>query len=223
MMMTGNFRRRPNVHADLSGCPGARRVGRTGAGACASAPAAPTIVKVLSASVNNVDQWPDNIAFLSDWCRKKFYGNLRRNRVLMILQAIEEQYQTDNTKSEPIHSFNFGKLEIEHILPQAWDTHWPLPDTISREDRNWALHGIGNLTLISGSLNKELSHGPWTSDTSSISKSGGLGQHSKLELNARLLRDHPDVWDENAMQLRARKLFETAREIWPQSSDLLQN
>jgi uncharacterized protein with ParB-like and HNH nuclease domain len=187
------------------------------------APAAPTIVKALSESGNNADQWPDDTTFLSDWCRKKFYGNLRRNRVLMILQAIEEQYQIVNTKSEPVHNFNFGKLEIEHVLPQAWETHWTLPETISREDRNWALHGIGNLTLISGSLNKELSHGPWTSNSSSVSKSGGLAQHSKLELNARLLRDHPDFWDENAMQVRAKSLFEVAQLIWPQSSDFHKN
>lgn len=185
--------------------------------------AAPTIVKALSESGNNTDQWPDNTTFLSDWCRKKFYGNLRRNRVLMILQAIEEQYQTDNTKSEPVHNFNFGKLEIEHIMPQAWEAHWTLPETLSREDRNWALHGIGNLTLISGSLNKELSHGPWTSDSSLASKSDGLRQHSKLELNARILRDHPEIWDENTMQTRAKSLFEVAREIWPPSSDFLEN
>lgn len=178
-------------------------------------PAAPAILEALGESTGS-DRWPDDAAFQAEWCRKKFYGNLRRNRVLMILRAIEERYQREGTKSEPVLSFNFDELEIEHILPQAWETHWPLDESVTtREDRNWWLHGIGNLTLISGSLNKELSHGPWIAEEDAPSKRKGLHLHSKLELNARLLRNHPDVWDEAAMKVRAEALFDTARHIWP--------
>lgn len=178
-------------------------------------PAAPAILQALGESTGS-DRWPDDAAFQAEWCRKKFYGNLRRNRVLMILRAIEEHYQREGTKSEPVLSFNFDELEIEHILPQAWEAHWPLDETVTtREDRNWWLHGIGNLTLISGSLNKELSHGPWIAADDAASKRNGLQLHSKLELNARLLRDHAGAWDEAGMQARANALFATARQIWP--------
>ncbi|RYG86440.1 MAG: HNH endonuclease, partial [Alphaproteobacteria bacterium] len=107
------------------------------------------------------------------------------------------------------------------ILPRdAALTKRPMRFPCLREDRNWWLHGIGNLTLISGSLNKELSHGPWIAAGNAPSKRAGLQQHSKLDLNARLLRDHPDVWDEAAMKVRAESLFDTARHIWPAAAPL---
>lgn len=187
------------------------------AGVPADQPAAPAIVSALAEATGS-DRWPDDEAFQGEWSRKKFYGNLRRNRVLMILQAIEEHYQAESTKSEPM-TVKFDKLEIEHILPQGWDAHWPLDENITtRDDRNWSLHGIGNLTLISGALNKELSHGPWIAPGDAPSKSAGLRLHSKLDLNARLLRDHPEIWNEAAMKNRANTLFETARHIWPAGS-----
>lgn len=182
----------------------------------ADAPAAPALRAILSSSPTGADSWPDDDAFRSEWCRRKFYGTLRRNRVLMILRAIEERYQREHLKSEPVLAFNFDALEVEHILPQKWEANWPLTDTtVTREDRNVALHGIGNLTLISGSLNKELSHGPWIAQNGSPSKRKGLQDHSKLELNARLLRDHSDKWDEAGIRLRAETLFEAAKHVWP--------
>lgn len=190
------------------------------AGLPADQAAAPTVIAALATSPEGADGWPTDDQFVAEWSRRKFYGNLRRNRVLMILRAIEEQYQRDHLKTEPVITFNFDELEIEHILPRAWEAHWELGPTASRDERNWMLHGIGNLTLISGKLNKELSHGPWIAPEGQPSKQKGLRDHSKLELNARLLRDHPDVWDEETIKHRAQTLFTTASAVWPDATTL---
>jgi hypothetical protein len=188
----------------------------------ADSPAAPTLIASLAASPEGPDRWPGDDAFKSDWLNKKFYGNLRRNRVLMILRAIEEHYQRQALKSEPVLIFNFDKLEIEHIMPQTWDTHWPIHEpTTTREDRNWKMQGIGNLTLVSAALNKTLSHSPWTAPDGLPSKQAGLREHTKLELNARLLRDHPAEWNESTIAARAAALFEAATTTWPSPSDML--
>jgi hypothetical protein len=181
-------------------------------------PAAPAIAAALAEEDQGADLWPNDHTFEKEWCRRKFYGNLRRNRVLMILRAIEEQYQRENVKSEPVLAFNFEKLEVEHILPQAWEAHWPLPDPTGREERNWLLHSIGNLTLVGSSLNKDMSHGPWVAPEGTASKQQGLKEHSKLELNARLLRDHPANWNEATIQSRSENLFKAAAKIWPPAS-----
>ena len=179
------------------------------------APAAPAIIEALASSPEGPDRWPSDEAFKSDWLNKKFYGNIRRNRVLMILRAIEEHYQRQNVKSEPVLVFNFDKLEVEHIMPQKWEEHWPLDPHVAREDRNWKVQGIGNLTLVSAALNKGMSHGPWTAPDGKPSKRKGLLDHTKLELNARLLRDYPEHWDEDGVAKRAASLFEAAAAIWP--------
>lgn len=187
----------------------------------ADSPAAPALFAALSAAPEGPDRWPSDDAFRGDWLNKKFYGNLRRSRVLMILRAIEEQYQAQAHKSEPVLTFNFDKLEIEHIMPQTWDAHWPLNDpAVTREDRNWKVQGIGNLTLVSAALNKALSHGPWTAPEGKPSKQGGLRDHTKLELNARLLKDHPEEWNESAIAARAAVLFDAATAIWPSASEM---
>lgn len=183
-------------------------------------PAAPSVISELASSSEGTDVWPTDRDFRAEWIRRKFYGALRRSRVLMILRAIEEEYQLENTMSEPVFKFNFDVLEVEHILPRSWDDHWKLTDGLTRDERNWAIEGIGNLTLISGKLNKNLSNGPWLAPTGEPSKRNGLQDHSKLELNARLLKDNPAVWNEYTITQRANLLFETASNIWPSPASL---
>jgi hypothetical protein len=108
----------------------------------------------------------------------------------MILRALEEHYLSAGAKGEPIVAFNFDALEIEHVLPQKWEAHWPLPTMENaRADREYALHGICNLTLVSGKLNPTLSNAPWLdSETGVQGKRSALETHSALRLNDRLVK-----------------------------------
>ncbi len=181
----------------------------------ADLPVADALQEHLRVSATGSDAWPDDELFRSEWVRRKFYNGLRRDRVLMILQTLEEAYQSKAHKAEPLMTFDWSKLQIEHILPQNWVQHWPLPDGIAPEDREWALHGVGNLTLVSERLNPSLSNAPWLPTGSSAhAKREALKQHSRLEMNRRLLDQHP-TWDEVEMRKRAEQLFEEARIIWP--------
>jgi hypothetical protein len=168
----------------------------------------------LRQTATGQDAWPDDELFRAEWRKRKFYNGLRRDRVAMILQAIEEAYQAQAYKSEPILTFDLSKLQIEHVLPQKWQAHWPPPEGgLTHDDRNWTLHGIGNLTLVSSKLNPSLSNGPWSVEGGK-GKRDALGEHSKLELNRRLLAAHAG-WDEERIRLRADELFEAASVIWP--------
>ncbi len=173
-----------------------------------------TVVRaMLRGSPGSADWWPDDSFFKSSWCDRRFYGMLRRERVVMLLQAIEQSYMADAKYSEPFLNFDFSKLQIEHILPQKWtEQYWPLIEGFVSSDRDALLHGIGNLTLLSGVLNPALSNAPWESPRG-ISKRKGLAEHSKLELNFRLQKE--EVWDETKIKSRAITLFETAQKLWP--------
>jgi len=98
------------------------------------------------------------------WRQRNFYNGLRRARTLMVLKALEEAYQAQFWKGEPILTVDLEALRIEHIMPRSWQEHWPIVDGITPEQRTWALHGIGNLTLISQKPNPSLANGPWKGD-----------------------------------------------------------
>lgn len=180
-------------------------------------PANPSIAAELATVVGGADSWPDDQEFRTQWRQRKFYNGLRRDRVLMILQAIEEALQMKNEKAEPILTFDLSRLQIEHIMPQGWQEHWPIADgDITGEQRTWAVDSIGNLTLVSSKLNPSLSNGPWSGPPGAC-KRDGLHAHSKLELNRRLLDGYPE-WNEDRMRDRADELFDEARDIWGPSA-----
>lgn len=170
-------------------------------------------------SESGVTAWPTDDEFRQEWLRRRFYGSLRRERVLMILKAIEHRYQTAKHLSEPLMDFDWKQLQIEHVMPQNWHTHWPLPEHVDPAARDYAIHGIGNLTLVSGKLNPTLSNAPWTSTPKLRGKRESLEEQSSLNLN-RLLLKHHESWDDAAIAGRAAALFEDAKAIWPRPEQL---
>jgi len=65
---------------------------------------------------------------------------------------------------------------------------------------------MGNLTLITGSLNSSVSNGPWGS------KRQGLSEHSNLMLNAEF--KNQIAWDEASIDERGRRLAALACQVW---------
>ncbi len=186
------------------------------------APAAPPLLAALAAHADGPNVWPDNDRFRDKWCGEKFYNGIRRSRVMMILQALEEHYQTAGKKGEPIVAFDFSTLEIEHILPQKWERHWPLPAVENaRADREHILHNIGNLTLVSGKLNPTLSNAAWQGhEKGTRGKLAALSEHSQLCLNDQLVKRHADIWNEGSIRKRSLELFKAACIVWPDPAAL---
>ena len=73
-------------------------------------------------------------------------------------------------------------------------------------ERDRVKNRLGNLTLITGSLNIPMSNGPWSNKRSAIA------EHSNLQLNAGL--DAEDTWDEKRIAERAQSLASVAVRVW---------
>jgi len=132
-------------------------------------------------------------------------------------------------KQEKIEFVNEG-LTIEHVLPQKWFEHWPLEDSLipqnefeiavhavmTEEDsngyyhkiknRNNKLHSLGNLTLLTTSLN------PSVSNSSFDIKQKELAKQSTLLLNTYFIDF--DAWDENSIEKRTELLIDDIIKIW---------
>ncbi|MES2434127.1 MAG: DUF262 domain-containing HNH endonuclease family protein [Pseudomonadota bacterium] len=165
-------------------------------------------------SLDGSDEWPSDEAFQREWSRRQFYGYFRRERVLMILRAIEHHYQTKSDKTEPLMTFDWSQVQIEHIMPQSWQQHWSLPDGITTEYRKASVQGIGNLTLVSKLLNPSLSNSAWAGTDQKPGKREALNKHAIMHMNRQLLDQFRESWSEDTIAARAATLFEDAKLIW---------
>jgi Protein of unknown function DUF262/Protein of unknown function (DUF1524) len=152
-------------------------------------------------------RWPTDEQFRAAWVGRPIYDLLTRGRVRIVLEALELALHTGKSERVKIES----KLTIEHVMPQQWAEHWPLPkDVVSQEakdHRNRLIHTFGNLTLVTGKLNPSMSNSAWGT------KKKALSEHGAFSLNRKLCG--VDTWDEAAIEQRADELFDVAKILWP--------
>ena len=171
------------------------------------------IVSHLDEQTAQAALWPRDHEFRESFLNAPLYQYLTRGRLRLVLEGIEENVRTNKAESGEVPR----KLQIEHVMPQAWPDNWPLGDVDdyeeARANRERAIHTIGNLTLVNRRLNPALSNAPWDQ------KRKDLAEHSVLFLNKWLVNDGPDVWDESGIEKRGQLLYESAVKIWPHGSD----
>ena len=173
------------------------------------------VVSFLEGQTAQAALWPGDEELRERFIDAPLYWYLTRGRLRMILEGIEEELRTKKAESQEVP----GNLQIEHIMPQTWHPHWPLPDDVADDDneiakRNRAIHTIGNLTLVNGRLNPALSNAPWENKLETLS------DHSVLFLNKRLTKKAPTIWDEAAIEKRAKWVCKRAVRIWPHANDV---
>lgn len=155
--------------------------------------------------------WPTDRQVTNAFVTLPLYRSLTRGRLRIILESMEDKLRTPKTEEEHV----LRGHTIEHLMPQKWQTHWPLPEpsnTEAIEARDAIVHTIGNLTLTNGVLNPALSNGGWPT------KRKLLKEHSVLRLNNKLLLEHEDAWDDDLIRERSRQLAALACSIWKRST-----
>ena len=168
---------------------------------------------VLAEQTDNLS-WPGDQTLVAEIAAMPVYQKLSRSRVRMVLEAIEDHllgwgtekgtYQETRVKR---HSFH-----IEHLMPQDWAKHWPLPANVDDEQRDSRVHRLGNLTLLPQRLNSKVSNGPWSGSDGKVEN---LKKHDNLLINRRLLGQYRDLWSEDGIDARTSELTETITRIWP--------
>ena len=134
---------------------------------------------------------------------------LTKARLRLLLRALNQEIESE--KSEDVQLPD--ELTIEHLLPQNWLEHWPLPDmeeaakTRATQRRDHLKHTLGNLTLLTKKLNPSISNSGWSTKRPEITK------QSKLNLN-REFHDVP-VWEETPIEHPWKALRRDRYDIWP--------
>ncbi|MEU1684102.1 DUF262 domain-containing HNH endonuclease family protein [Micromonospora sp. NPDC005707] len=175
-----------------------------------------TVVEALSREAGTL-RWPSDGELAEAFVNRKMYDTLTQERIRLLLGAIDARLHQSNPKSE-FAQFDYDVLQIEHVMPRSWREYWPLPkgdesaQMLRAQQRDQALHRIGNLTLVTSAFNKSVSNKSWSM------KQPELIQHSMLYINKAF--GSINVWDEDAIELRAHHLAGVAAEVWPTPAEL---
>lgn len=166
----------------------------------------------LLAQTLDSQRWPADDEFRDAWMSVPLYRAAKRARLRMLLRALDSALHDGRT--EP-YTLKRG-LTVEHIMPQQWEHHWPLspqpgetPEEFDarKQRRNSLVHTIGNLALLTQSLNPTVSNGSFETKKEKILR------HSAINLNRFLYE--LDRWDEEGIMARGQRLCDVAMRIWP--------
>ena len=167
-----------------------------------------TIIDYLGGQTVDNRIWPTDAMLRDNLIGMPFKGTIKRQT--MALEAIELDLRSSKTED-----IAHASLTLEHIMPSSWERYWPLSEESSNgendaeHERNQAVKELGNLTLVNGRLNPALSNSAWEQ------KYAILEQHTSLRLNWELLKTAPDVWNEEAIRERSKRLADLVVKIWP--------
>lgn len=155
--------------------------------------------------------WPDDEAFVEALTTSPIYRSTKRSVNRLLLEAAEESIRTANKSESTVCP---PDLSVEHVMPQAWALNWPLTidDPAAVERRNLLVQTLGNLTLVTGSVNSSLSNRPWTADDKK-GKRDHLFANATLKLNAELWQQ--EHWEEKDIEARGTYLAGLLVSTWP--------
>lgn len=129
-----------------------------------------------------------------------------------ILYFIETKIRNRMLHSTSLLGLN--RYSLEHIMPKKWEQKWPRLITPEEKfERNRILLTLGNLTIITASLNSSISNSDWNTKKTGSGNRKGLNHYATgLDTFSSSL-SLPD-WNEQTIQDRADFLFDKAKEIW---------
>lgn len=157
--------------------------------------------------------WPDDEEVRRELQNLEFYRKIYRSRVRMVFEALEDYARgwKDGKSSSAGVRIRRASYSIEHLMPQSWQSNWPLPSGITELERDRLVQTLGNLTLLSSKLNSSVSNGPWLGE---VGKRAALNEKDVLLLNNKVQDAGKDGWSEEMIRNRTEELTAMILDIW---------
>ncbi len=190
---------------------------------------AENFISYLREKTADSNLWPDDNRLKDKFLNRSIYQEEKGKSKALVNILLEIEHHIRTSKQEKIN-ISPDNLTIEHIMPQKWFEHWSLygksvseedfeysyQKSFSEEDENGYYHKIenrkrvlntiGNLTLLTNSLNPSVSNGSFNRKRPEIVK------QSSLKLNT-YFHDIKE-WNESKIKERCAELFNYFINIW---------
>lgn len=150
--------------------------------------------------------WPGDEEIRRTLATEAAYSRFPRGRLRMVLEAIEDNFRAETGQPQ----IERKGYPIEHLLPRSWKDTWPVGTPEEADDRQARVHRLGNLTLLTKSLNSKVSNGPWAA------KRSALQDHNTITLTGRVIkRTEHEPWAEALIDERTEELIDRLLRVWP--------
>lgn len=190
---------------------------------------ADSLISFLQSKTADSNNWPDNNELKDKIINRPIYKEEKGKSKVIVNILLEVECSLRTSKQESIN-VSPTNLTVEHIMPQVWHTNWPIDgNTVTEEDflfssmkvwgeedsngifhqierRNSVLNTIGNLTILTSSLN------PSVSNASYEIKKPQIMKQSTLIINSYF--HDIQSWTESEIVSRGEVLFEKISQIW---------
>jgi uncharacterized protein with ParB-like and HNH nuclease domain len=129
-----------------------------------------------------------------------------------VLYLLESKIR-DRTK-QATQLLGISRYSLEHLMPKKWENNWgKLINKEDRDNRNRKLLTLGNLAIITQSLNASIRDSNWAIKKEGKMKKEGLIHYSGgIETLAPYLKI--EEWNELEIEKRAIFLFDKSVDIW---------
>jgi uncharacterized protein with ParB-like and HNH nuclease domain len=187
--------------------------------------------KHMVAMTGDISKMPTDAKVKEAVLRRNAYSGIPTPRLRYILQNVEYDLR-DKFDEVTVSTAN---LTIEHVMPQRWAENWalsngqkathessfnamiaglPMDDATKAlvDDRARIVDTLGNLTLITGSLNPSLGNAGWEKKREKLA--GSL-----LALNRMVAK--AEEWNEKSIEGRGAKIAELIVARWGYAADIL--
>jgi len=183
----------------------------------------PALIKKLLGGKGTTRVWPSDEEIFDKAISRPAYTTIPKPALRLMLERLELAQRTKKSESTDLPP----GLQVEHIMPERWSTHWTLQEKtiphnimtyphLAQDDlaeladairaRNTRVQTLGNLTLLNMYLNPAASNGSFTTKLVEY-------EHSVLRLN-RYFHGRTE-WDEESINVRSKQLGELLCTIWP--------
>ena len=129
-----------------------------------------------------------------------------------VLYLIESKIRNRDRQATGI--LGISKYSLEHLMPKKWENKWnSVSNKEDKDYRNQKLKTLGNLAIITQSLNSLIRDSNWpTKKRGKGGKEGLIHYSGGIETLAPYLQ--LNEWNEEEIETRAEFLYEKAKDIW---------
>lgn len=165
-------------------------------------------IDLLSENDNRINFIPTD-----DELRKGFDESILINyQAAGILYMLESKIRNKAKHSTKLLGMN--KYSLEHLMPKKWENKWGKLGTKDEKDfRNFKLKTLGNLAIITQSLNASIRDSNWEIKKKGNGKNQGL-KHFSGGIDTLAPYLEKDQWNEKEIQNRSNALLRDALQIW---------